>query len=145
MPERTYEQITILDSQQISLYQELPLPLIVLEFKGYATSDVYRKGVSALLKQTQKENINHWLIKCRKGCSITTDDQYWTANEIVPKIAHDLKLDKIAIIEPEDVFTRVSMMSLFEQLGNMTQIEIQFFEKEQNARNWLLNDSDFTL
>lgn len=144
MPNRTDEQIVILDSPQISLYQEPAFPLVVLEFNGYATSDVYRKGISALLHQTEKDNINHWLIHCSKGCSITTDDQYWTANEVVPKIAHDLKLHKIAIIEPEDVFTRVSMMSLFEKLGNMSKTEIQFFEKEQNARNWLKNDTDFT-
>ena len=141
MPDRPEDQIAIVESHQLSIFKEPALPLAVLEFNGYVTSDLYRKAVSALLHQSEKEEIGYWLINCSNGCSISTEDQEWTINEVVPKIAQELTLQQIAILEPQSIFTRINLINLFDKLSRISPIEIQFFEKETNARNWLTENT----
>ncbi|WP_299820423.1 hypothetical protein [uncultured Pontibacter sp.] len=142
MPDQTTEHITVINSEKLKIHKEPPLPLAVLTLSGYTKSETYKKGINLLLEQTKKDNISHWLINCAKGCSISSEDHWWTSNEIMPAVSEELDLRKIAIIESKNIFNRLSLMALFDNLDSEAQVEIQFFELERNARNWLLENSD---
>ncbi|GAB3203227.1 hypothetical protein ABID22_000967 [Pontibacter aydingkolensis] len=142
MADQTKEQIDIIDSSQLRVHVEPALSLAVLTFNGCARSDHYKTGVTAVLNLLKEEKLHRVLINCGSGCSIKDEDLDWTFEKVVPEIARGPDLKKVAIIESPNINSRISLMSLFEKLVMNTDIEIQFFEKEKNARSWISEDSN---
>jgi hypothetical protein len=143
MSDSGIRQITIFNSSRFKVFKEPDCHLAIVVFKGMPSSNVYQEGINLLIKATKEAGIHQWLIYCRDGCEITTDDQHWTTQVLTPKLANDLSLKKVAVIESKNIQDRVNLMSLAEILNKQSKMDIQFFELEHNARNWLALGCDF--
>jgi hypothetical protein len=143
MSDSTNDQLIIYDSPFYKVLEEPSSHLAIVLFNGMPLSENYRKGIDLLLEHSKQDNILSWLILCRDGCKISIEDQHWTAAILKSKIASKLKLQKIAVIESIDFQDRVNLMSLAEIINSISQIDIQFFEKEINARAWLSSEDEF--
>ena len=135
----------IYDSESFRVLKEVSHNLVVVIFEGIPTSEAYQEGINLLLEHSKKDNICKWILDCKKGCAISNDDQYWTSKVITHKIANELNLQRIAVIEPNDSQDRVNLITLAEMINKFTPIDIQFFEKEYNARSWLSTGCDFNI
>ncbi|MEJ8800650.1 hypothetical protein [Pontibacter sp. H249] len=141
MADHTEEQVVV-ESQYYSLLKEPANHLAILLFHSETTPDAFRKSMHLLLEQSKKYSISNWLIFCGKRCCFTTDDIHWTEDEVVPRVVKELELQRIAIVESPEHVDRFNLMALFDALSSISETDIQFFEKEKNARTWLREDSN---
>mgnify|MGYP005753941341 CR=1 FL=1 len=139
-PSGTHKMLLTLP--EVSIYKEQDTSLLIFEADGIVPSEAYRKSMATLLQETHAGDSNNWLIICKNDTYISPEDREWTASTVVSKIVGELNLQKIAIVEPVNIFTRISLMQMMERLSSASsRIEVQFFEKKHNARNWL-NDNN---
>lgn len=138
MPDLPGSHNVLLNLPEVSIYKEQDTSLLIFEADGIVPSEAYRKGMATLLHETHAGDSNNWLIICKNDTYISPEDREWTASTVVNKIVDELNLQKIAIVEPVNIFTRISLIQMMERLSSASSdIEVQFFEKKHNACSWL--------
>lgn len=143
MSELAHEQITVIDTEEISVYKVPSQNLAILVFESPSGNNGYQERFKDFIALSAREGIQLWLIKCSDKCSIDTTDQLWIETEVIPAIINNLKLQKIAVLEAVNNCDLINLMELCQILSDASDVEIQFFEIEENARQWLQQGTNF--
>lgn len=111
----------------------------IMEWKGLAKSDAYRKGFEQYLKLLMEGGYSHWLLDFTNGRVIDIKDQKWTTDEWLTKVAVSLKgnIQKVAVILSNDVFNKVASRIIATSISKLTEAEIAYFDNKRDAMDWL--------
>lgn len=111
----------------------------VMEWKGLAKSDAYRKGFEQYLKLLLEGNYTHWLLDFTNGKVIDVKDQKWTTDEWVPSAVTALKgnIHKVAVILSTDVFNKVASRVIVTTIAKLSGAEVAYFDDKRDAMEWL--------
>jgi hypothetical protein len=127
------------ESQYVTLSYDQEKSLIqwtFLEDSIAMTDEIYKE---ILLKYAEfvEENLpNKLFINSEKQrFSITPSVQTWVAENIAPRI---LCIKKIAYLVAHDLFAQISSEQLMEESGIAENYPTQYFEKQEDALNWLM-------
>ena len=137
------EEITrklISDSVNARIFYSPENSLIIIELKDIDMIDEmsYKRNALALLDFIREKNIKKLIFNTLKLKTIFTIHlQKWIAKNINQ---HLLKImDKVAIIEPEDPITHLSLQLYVEESNKFgPQAQERFFTNEKDALEWLL-------
>lgn len=111
----------------------------VMEWKGLAKSDAYRKGFEQYLKLLMEGKHSHWLLDFTNGKVIDVKDQKWTTDEWLPGTVAALRgnIQKVAVILSNDVFNKVASRVIATTISKLTEAEIAYFDDKRDAMDWL--------
>lgn len=112
----------------------------VMEWKGLAKSDAYRKGFEQYLKLLIEGKHTLWLLDFTNGKVIDVKDQKWTTDEWLPKAVANLRgnIQKVAVILSNDVFNKVASRVIATTISKLTEAEIAYFNDKRDAMDWLM-------
>lgn len=111
----------------------------VMEWKGLAKGDAYRKGFEQFLKAVKEHQINNWLLDFTNGKVIDVKDQKWTTDEWLPHAVMMLggNIQKVAVILSTDVFNKVASRVIATTIAKLSDAEIAYFDDRRDALEWL--------
>lgn len=114
-------------------------PVAVMEWLGLAKTDNYRLGHNQFTKMLREHPLRRWLFNYKQGRVIDIKDQNWTTEEWFPEALAVLENDlyKIGVVLSSDIFNKVAVRIITEKIRNEYDIEIAFFEDEDEAMEWL--------
>ncbi|TPE41020.1 hypothetical protein [Pontibacter mangrovi] len=127
-----------LKSEYITIEYFATDELVKTKWLEYAPSAEYRKILRTFLRMQKKHRIKKWLADYSDAKVVRPVDQKWTVEEWGPKFFSSLHLRCVAIVNPADVFGRMSVNFIMSQI-NMQElpVEVCFFDKPEEAIAWL--------
>lgn len=113
--------------------------IAIIEWKGLAKGEVYRKAYEQLEKLTKEKNVSLWLMDFSGGKVIDIKDQKWTTDEWAPQAASTLvgKLHKVGVILSTDVFSKVASRVIVTKVQTISGAEVAYFNEKRDAMAWL--------
>lgn len=105
-------------------------------FQGYLNSESFQKIAEELHDIRKNNRSNKQLNNIENMKVLTPDIQKWLNDVWFPK-AKLTGLKYFAFVVPKDVFGKVSMESANKNTSVTSGIEIQYFQKESDAKAWL--------
>lgn len=113
--------------------------LIVMEWLGSVKTQGYKDAHMSFLQQMQTGNYLLWLLDYKKSGDVSVENHEWVINEWLPKTIELLKMvQKIAVVVPDNIFSKISMRILTTQLLAQRDVDIAFFRNDEEAKNWLV-------
>ncbi|MDW8205057.1 MAG: STAS/SEC14 domain-containing protein [Cytophagales bacterium] len=111
----------------------------IMEWKGLAKGEAYRKGFEQYLKLLLEGKYTHWLLDFTNGKVIDVKDQKWTTDEWLPHAVATLKgnIQKVGIILSTDVFNKVASRVIATTISKLSEAEIAYFDDKRDAMAWL--------
>lgn len=117
------------------IYFDSETDCVVMEWNGYANSSEFRTGTEKMLSELVKHKTSKVLADIKNMVLIAQNDQSWLIDYFIPK-AVDKGFKAIAIIKPDYYFNKVALETIAYKV-NKERLEIQFFDKREDARDWL--------
>lgn len=112
--------------------------LVKSKWLQYVPSAEYRNILYTFLLMQEKYKISKWLADCSDAKVVRPVDQKFTVEEWGPKFLSSLHLQFMAIINPTDMFGRISVNFIMSQLNLVEHpVEVCFFDKPEDAMLWL--------
>lgn len=118
-----------------TIFFEPDLNCVVMEWKGYATSEQFREGTELMLNSLIKNKTTKVLADIQDMVIIGTEDQHWLNSLFLPR-AMQFGFKSVAIIKPNSYFNKVAVESVSDKI-NKEELAINFFESKQHATEWL--------
>jgi hypothetical protein len=114
--------------------------IAIMEWKGLAKTDDYRKGFESFLQLLKNGKYLLWLFDYTDAKVIDVKDQKWTTGEWLPSAVKVLKgdLQKVAVIMSKDIFNKVAVRVIMTQIAQQTQVEVAYFDDKEDALDWLM-------
>ncbi len=110
--------------------------LIHLEWRGYAKSEEYRKGLDLAVDFAVENGVRCWLADLREMGPILQKDEKW-ANEVwFPKLFKG-SLEKMAVLRAADYFNQTSVERSFKVVSGSVTFHVAYFPTEEEALVWL--------
>lgn len=103
---------------------------------GFALSEEVREGMLEALRHVRENNVTRWLADYRQRRIITPEDQQWIADTFLPQLA-TAGLRRLAIVESENVFGRLSVTGPLSRASDHINWEIGYFDSPDEALRWL--------
>lgn len=117
--------------------------LIVMKWLGTVDTVDYRHAHLKFLEQIEDNNYLLCLLNYKDSEHITLEDHEWTLDEWLPKAVEILKnVQKIAMVIPENIFSKISMRILTTKLQIQRDLDMAFFRTEEEAKNWLIPEEE---
>lgn len=108
---------------------------VVMEWEGYATSNVFREGTEKMLQVLNENKANKVLGDFKDMVIIGQEDQKWLNETFLPK-AIQSGFKAIAIIQPIHYFNKVAVESVAYKVKEDL-LRINFFSEHKKAKEWL--------
>lgn len=120
----------------VTIYVDRAQYLARAVWNGFLSSENYRSGSQICINLIYNQNISKWLADNRKMKAIRKQDQEWTVEHMVPKLARS-PLRKMATIVSEDIFNQMAVESMFTRSSDLINFEHHYFKDEITALIWL--------
>ena len=103
----------------------------------FYTTELYKKDILAWREVIITYHIEKQLVDERKmKFTIEPDLQIWVNQNLIgPAVQAGLK--KVAFVVSPDIFAQISVEQLMQE-NESSPLDIQYFDEEENAHNWLL-------
>jgi hypothetical protein len=108
---------------------------ILVDWKGFATSEKFRKGLNKGLDALNEFRYKNWLADTRKMKVISASDQDWANTDWFPR-AIKAGMQNMAIIVSEDAFNKMAVANIMSKVPSSA-LTIQYFDKKEDAIAWL--------
>jgi hypothetical protein len=108
---------------------------VVMEWKSFATSDEFRKGLNEGLKLIEQMDATNWLADLREMGAIDPDDEEWSNTDWFPR-ALSAGINRMAIVPSSDIFNSLSVENIMNAVEG-TNLITHYFKEVQPAREWL--------
>lgn len=116
---------------------------IVLSWKGYIPSAVYREALEKSLEIAKKHKITNWISDIRHMKILEPEDRLWVSSEWLTKAVSADCYKRQAVIMAKDIFAGASARSIISAALNQ-QIEVQNFTSLEEAKEWLCSGDEKT-
>ncbi|GHA79031.1 hypothetical protein [Pontibacter akesuensis] len=83
-----------------------------------------------------QKQLPYWLVDNKEGGIITTEDQIWAGEVLVPRIAYESSVRKMALVEPVDVHSKLILEDMMDKAQSIFDFEMQFFQEKEIAYIW---------
>ena len=114
---------------------------IVLTWKGYIPSAIYRESLEKSLDIAKEHKITNWISDIRHMKMLEAQDQAWAISVWLPKAVSAGCYKKQAVLMPEDIFGGASARNLISAaLGHL--VDIQSFTTMEDAKEWVHSAGD---
>ncbi len=111
------------------------LQCLIQNWKGFATSEQFREGITQSVKFFQeKKNINKLISNTKDFAVVKKDDTDWVANTATPLMVQN-GLKYMAFVLPTNVFTQVSVNNFKSKADEI--LQIQYFDDVDKSKQWL--------
>jgi hypothetical protein len=114
--------------------------IAIMEWKGLAKTEAYRRGFEAFLEMLEEGEHTLWLTDFTGGKVIDIKDQKWTTSEWLDRALEVVgdSLKKVAVILSTDIFNKVAVRLIMNALTQNTDAEVAYFEDKDDAMEWLM-------
>ncbi len=123
------------EAKVYQIYYDNLVDAVVMEWRGYATSEEFKAGTELMLENLIKNKTFKVLADIKDMTIIAREDQEWLNTEFLPR-ATELGFKVIAIVKPDHYFNRVAVESISYKVDK-NKLAINFFETVAQARTWL--------
>ena len=125
------------DNWSMTISWNKTLRIVEQKWKGQATSKEFRASAEKVLALLKEKNATKLLRDTRKMTVILPDDQEWTKNDWMPRMAQ-AGLKKVAVVIPGHGVAKLSINKMkkvvhTEEYG----VERALFDDIEQARSWL--------
>lgn len=104
---------------------------------SFLTNEGFQEHVRNYAKLVEQYRVRTIFVDARQYNHIVTEEiSKWHDEEIIPKYI-SLGLKKIGFLQPEEMFAQLGHQFIFDEEKARTGLQVQFFDKEANARQWL--------
>jgi hypothetical protein len=123
-------------SDHLNIELEDTIPCLLITWKGFTSSEVFRAGVDKILALMEEYQIHKTITDLTNHRVIGIEDQDYAAKK-------SLEFDrthwavKRALIRPKDVFTRFGIKNVNQMVEKENHQDRQFFENIEEAIAWL--------
>jgi hypothetical protein len=133
----TYSKIElVVNEKHLELEFNAELNCIIQTWKGYFSSELFRKGVertNELFKE--KKPVRKFLVDISTSGVIKQEDTSWAAQHAIPT-AIENGLNYYGFVVPVNVFTQMSLNNFKRDL-NYPSIEVKLFDSIESAKEWM--------
>jgi hypothetical protein len=120
---------------RFSVDYDVEIPAVVMTWKGYATSAVFRAANEQVLQTIADRRAKKLLGEITEFVLIGADDQDWLNSVWLPK-AMEAGLRFAALVQPSFYFNRVAVENVVKKL-DPTQLQVAYFGTREEAAAWL--------
>ncbi|NJN28119.1 MAG: hypothetical protein HC819_20180 [Cyclobacteriaceae bacterium] len=114
---------------------------VITVWKKPATSEAYRLIFSEILNGIKDFKAEALISDIFQQGIVGTENRVWMQNDILPK-AHTAGLQKIAIVAPNDVFSKFYIESVKNGVSEKCPaLEFQYFQELISAQAWVLGQT----
>lgn len=117
------------------IYFDQSIGAVVMEWKGYATSDQFKEGTEYMLRTLAANNAHKVLADIKDMVIIGMEDQQWLDTNFLPR-AMQAGFEAIAIVKPDYYFNKVAVESISYKISK-DKLTINFFDNAAEAKEWL--------
>jgi hypothetical protein len=122
-------------SKVYNIYFDESIDAVVMEWKGYATSNDFKEGTELMLNTLIRHNTFKVLADVKDMTIIAREDQEWLNAVFLPR-ATEFGFKVIAIIQPEQYFNKVAIESISHRIDPQ-KLSLRVFDNIEDAREWL--------
>ena len=122
-------------SRTYHIYYDTAISAVVMEWKGYATSDEFKEGTEYMLRTLSANNAYKVLADIKEMTIIGMEDQQWLDTNFLPR-AMQAGFRAIAIVKPDYYFNKVAVESISYKISK-DKLTINFFDNAAEAKEWL--------
>lgn len=120
---------------RFSVDYDVNIPCVVMTWKGYATSAVFRATNEQVLQTIAERRASKLLGDINEFVLIGADDQEWLNTVWLPR-AMEAGLRMAALVTPNFYFNRVAVENVVKKL-DPTRLQVAFFATRDEAAAWL--------
>jgi hypothetical protein len=120
---------------RFSVDYDVNIPCVVMTWKGYATSAVFRATNEQVLESIAQRRASKLLGDITEFVLIGADDQDWLNTVWLPS-AMEAGLRMVALVTPNFYFNRVAVENVVKKL-DPTQLQVAYFATRGEAAAWL--------
>ena len=120
---------------QFSVDYDVDVPCVVMSWRGYATSAVFRAANEQVLQMIADRRAKKLLGDITEFVLIGAEDQDWLNNEWLPK-AMESGLRLAALVTPTFYFNRVAVDNVVKRL-DPARLQVAYFATRDEALAWL--------
>jgi hypothetical protein len=120
---------------RFSVDYDVNIPSVVMTWKGYATSAVFRATNEQVLQTISERRASKLLGDITEFVLIGADDQDWLNTVWLPS-AMEAGLRMVALVTPNFYFNRVAVENVVKKL-DPTQLQVAYFATRDEAAAWL--------
>jgi hypothetical protein len=120
---------------KFSVDYDVDMPGVVMIWRGYATSAVFRAANEQVLQTIGERRAKKLLGDITEFVLIGAEDQDWLNNVWLPS-AMEAGLRTVALVTPNFYFNRVAIENVVKKL-DPTRLQVAYFATRDEAREWL--------
>ena len=120
---------------QFSVDYDVDVPAVVMIWRGYATSGVFRAANEQVLQTIGERRAKKLLGDITEFVLIGAEDQDWLNNVWLPR-AMEAGLRVAALVTPSFYFNRVAVENVVKKL-DPARLQVAYFATRDEAREWL--------
>ena len=120
---------------QFSVDYDVDVPCVVMSWRGYATSAVFRAANEQVLHMIGDRRAKKLLGDITEFVLIGAEDQDWLNNVWLPQ-AMEAGLRFAALVTPSFYFNRVAVDNVVKKL-DPARLQVAYFATRDNALAWL--------
>jgi hypothetical protein len=128
--------IKVVNERHLELEFDPALSCIIQVWKGYFSSELFRKGVEStnqLFKE--KKPVRKFLVDISTSGVISQDDTTWAAQFAIP-VAIENGLKYYGFVLPSNIFAQASLNNFKRDLNQPT-LEIKLFDSLEKGKEWM--------
>lgn len=107
----------------------------IIEYHGLINHENYKLVMEKAYDLIIKEKLSHWVSDLQDMKVIIPENQKWTNEEFLPKVLTTTKINKVAIIVGNDVFTHASMNKIRDEVSKAN-LPIKYFNNYGDIKEW---------
>jgi hypothetical protein len=120
---------------KFSVDYDVDMPGVVMIWRGYATSAVFRAANEQVLQTIGERRAKKLLGDITEFVLIGAEDQDWLNNVWLPS-AMEAGLRMVALVTPNFYFNRVAVDNVVKKL-DPTRLQVAYFATRDEAKAWL--------
>lgn len=120
---------------KFSVDYDVDMPGVVMIWRGYATSAVFRAANEQVLHTIGERRAKKLLGDITEFVLIGAEDQDWLNNVWLPS-AMEAGLRMVALVTPNFYFNRVAVENVVKKV-DPTRLQVAYFATRDEAREWL--------
>lgn len=117
------------------IYFDPALEVVVMEWKGYATTAQFREGTELMLNILIENKCSKVLADIRHMTLIAMEDQKWLERDFLPR-AIRFGFKRIAMITPTSYFNKIAVENVSYKIEK-EKLNIHFFDRIEQGVEWL--------
>lgn len=132
-----------MESQVILQIKHATLKLIpeisssLIEFNGLVNHENYKLVMERAYDLIIENELTHWVLDLTNMKVILPENQRWTNEYYLAKLLKTTKINKVAIIVGNDIFTHASMNKIRDEISK-AKLPIRYFDNFEDIKTWFL-------